>query len=134
MPEFVFGATICCYESCDFDNILMGCKGEEEFLCIQEKVCLAAGEPQFGIGMIKEDGFMIKCGLPCCTYGLKVPSVLVKGGGQCLFVKSAASFPFDGDLVPGVVCAICAFRILPGPAGFMKPPKEGGAPGQEEMA
>merc|ERR1712113_190955 len=100
--------------------------GEEEFLCIEEKVCLAANEKKYDVGVLKEDDFICKLGLPCCTLGLKVPSVLVKSSGQFLFVKSAASFPFGGD-VPGPVCAICAFRILPSPMGFMKPPKEGGA-------
>ena len=51
MPEIVLG-----YESCDVDNILMGCKGVKEFLCIKEKekMCLAAGEPQLHAGTSKD--------------------------------------------------------------------------------
>ena len=28
---------------------------------------------------VQEDGYIVKCGLPCCTYGLKVPQVLTLG-------------------------------------------------------
>ena len=133
MPEFMFDGFICCYRACDFEDILIGCKGEEEFLCIQEKFCCAGNVDKFPVGMIKEDGAILKCGLPCCTYGLIMPKVLIKGGGKFLCMRGAASFPFDSELVPGPVCACLAFRLLPSPMGFMLPPTAN-APGQEEMA
>jgi len=134
MPEFIFEGMICSYQSCDFYNILAGCKGTNEFLCVNEEMCCAAGEPQFGIGMLDKGDMMCKIGLPCCTCGLRMPRVLCLGSGQFLCMKSAASFPFHADFVPGPVLACCAIRCLPGPPGFMKPPQEGKAPAQETMA
>eukprot|EP00441_Pelagodinium_beii_P036369 CAMPEP_0197643576 /NCGR_PEP_ID=MMETSP1338-20131121/16841_1 /TAXON_ID=43686 ORGANISM="Pelagodinium beii, Strain RCC1491" /NCGR_SAMPLE_ID=MMETSP1338 /ASSEMBLY_ACC=CAM_ASM_000754 /LENGTH=135 /DNA_ID=CAMNT_0043216843 /DNA_START=90 /DNA_END=497 /DNA_ORIENTATION=+ len=133
MPEFIFDGFICCYDACDFDNILAGCKGKQEMLCCKQQSCCAAGEPSFGIGMLDKGDMMCNVGLPCCTYGLLVPKVLVAGSGQCLCMKRVASFPFNSEFVPGPVLACCAIRCLPGPPGFMKPPKEGGAPAQETM-
>jgi len=122
MPEFVFSAFICDYLSCNFDNIpgLILCKGKSEFLCIEEKICLAGGEDQFPIGLIKEDGFICKLGLPCCTMGLKIPDKLCLRDGECLCMKGAGALPFAGP-VPAPVCAICAFSLIP-EMGLMKPP------------
>ena len=133
MPEFLWQAVICNYSSCDFDNIMAGCKGANECLCVKEECCCAAGEPQFGIGMLDKGDMMCKIGLPCCTCGLKAPSVLCAGSGQFLCMKQAQSFPFNPDYVAGPTCGCCAIRLLPGPPGFMLPPKAGGAPPQEAM-
>ena len=58
----------------------------------------AAGEEQFPIGLISQDGFICKVGLPCCTCGLKMPDMkdLISGEGQCLCCLGRAQFPF-GD-------------------------------------
>jgi len=135
--EFMFNAFGCCFNSCDLQNILVGCKGKEEFLCIKEEACLASNESQFGCGFSKDmkEGDLCNITLPCYVCAIKKPSVCVLGAGQCLFMKSAASFPFSKDAVPAPVCAICAFRILPGPMGCMQPPPQPtAAPGQTEMA
>jgi hypothetical protein len=132
MPEFMFQGAFCCYSACDFDNILMGCKGEEEMLCLLEKGCCAAGEPAFPVGINKQDGTCCSISLPCCVYALKKPEVLIKAGSKCLCMRGASSFPCDDELVPECVCAICAFQIKP-TTGFMKP-CPGKAPAQEEMA
>lgn len=122
----VYSACICCYSAFNMSDMMMGCAGQEEFLCIEAKACLGAGEA-FPVGMIKEDGFICKIGLPCCTYGLKMPQVLCLGAGQCLCCKSAAAFPFK-DPVPGPICAVCCLQCLPN-AGCAKPAtKGGGAP------
>ena len=81
--------------------------------------------------LVKEDGFILKCGLPCCTLGLKVPDKLCLGVGECLCTKSAAALPFTGP-VSAPVCAICGFSIMP-QVGCMKPPP-GGSPSSVEMA
>jgi len=81
--------------------------------------------------LVKEDGFICKLGLPCCTYGLKMPDKLCLGTGECLCMKSAAALPFTGP-VPKPVCAICAFQIMP-EMGFMKPPPSGAPPEATEM-
>jgi len=136
MPEFMFSGTICHMTTCDLGNIpgVMLCKGSNEFLCLESKACLAAGD-QYPIGLIKEDGFICKLGLPCCTYGLKIPDKLCLGKGECLCMKSAQACPFVSPITKPV-CAICAFQLMP-QMGFMKPPPEsikvdGGAPPEGE--
>merc|ERR1719356_955827 len=137
MPEFVFSACICNYTACDFDNIpgTLLCKGREECLCIEEKFCCATNVEHYPIGLIKEDGFLCKIGLPCCTCGLKIPDKLCLGEGNCLCCRAAAALPFT-DPVSAPVCAICAFSIIP-EMGFMKPPpgstESGAPPTSEEM-
>jgi hypothetical protein len=120
--EFVCNACICNYTSCNLDNIpgLILCKGTNECLCIEEKVCCAAGEKPFPFGIVKSDGFIIQLGLPCCTCGLKFPDKLCLGSGECLCCKTAAALPFT-DPVPVPVCAICAFSLMP-EVGLMKAP------------
>jgi hypothetical protein len=61
----------------DTDDILAGCKCTNECLCIEEKCCVAANETPHPIGLVKDDKFLLKLGLPCCTCGIKVL------GGPC---------------------------------------------------
>jgi len=95
----MFSATICNYTEIDTDDILMGCKGQEEMLCMKEEFCLAANEEMFPIGMVKEDKTICKLGLGICTYALKMPEVCVLGEGKCLCCRGAAACPFK-DPVP----------------------------------
>lgn len=98
MPEMMYTGCICCYTSFNFEKIFVLGKGSGTCICVEEKCCLAAGEPQFPIGMIKEDGFICKLGLPCCTYGLKMPDAkdLISSEAECLCMRQVAQFPF-GD-------------------------------------
>lgn len=130
MPEMMFNGCICNYTSLNMDDILMGCSQEDEFLCCVRKACLSGNKEAYPVGMVKDEESICTISLPCCQTGLRVPRVLVLGEGRCLCCKGAAAFPFAGP-VPEPVCAICFFRILPGPAGFMQPgpsPKEGAPP------
>merc|ERR1712046_939 len=90
----------------------------------------------YPIGMVKEDGFFCKISLPCCQYGCKKPTVCCSAEQRCLCMHAGAAFPFGGP-VPKPVCAICAFRIMPGPPGFMQPYEAGSeskvAPGGGKM-
>lgn len=116
-------------------DILVCSKGEETCLCIEAKSCCAANTEQFPIGLITEDGFILKCGLPCCTYGLKKPDPnnLLSAEGQTLCIRGVAQFPF-GDKISAPVCAICFMQLMPA-VQFMKPAPGGGAPpaANEEM-
>ena len=98
MPEMMYSGCICGYSALNFDKIFVLCKGSSTCICLEEKFCLAAGEPQFPIGMIKEDGFICKVGLPCCTTGLKMPDTkdLISNDAEFLCMRSVAQFPF-GD-------------------------------------
>ena len=66
--ECVYSGVICCYSALTTEPVI-GCGYSETMLCIQAEGCLAAGKKQFPIGLIKEEGAILKCGLPCCTYG-----------------------------------------------------------------
>jgi len=116
--------------------MLIGCSGAEEMLCIQNKACLGipdAKNPMFPVGMVKEEGMICKISLPCCQFGVKKPTVCLSGAGQCLCMKSAAAFPF-ADPVPKPVCALCGFKVLPGPPGCLQPYEGGGAPSAKVVA
>ena len=96
-------------------------------------MCLAANATAFQVGMIQEEGFICKIGLPCCTFGLKKPTVLCLGTGKCLCIKQAAAFPFAAGTVDGPVCAICCLQCAPN-MGCAKPAiKVGGGPVTPEM-
>ena len=125
--EMVFSACICAYCGCNFKDILIGLEAEGELLCINQTCCLAANLEAKKVGMIPEEGYFIKCGLPCCTCGLKKPEVLVLAKRQCLFVKDAASFPFKEGYVPGPICAVYGFQCVPN-VGCCKPPIKGAGP------
>lgn len=96
MSNFMYSGCICCYSACNFEDIKILCNGGGTCICLEDKCCLAAGEDQFPVGMIKEDGFICKIGLPCCTMGLKTPDTkdLLSGDFQCLCLQCAAQFPF----------------------------------------
>lgn len=128
MPEMMYSGCICCYSGCNMDDILVLGKGDGTCICVEEKCCCAANTDQFPVGMIKEDGFICKIGLPCCTYGCKTPDTanLISGEGQCLCFKSVAQFPF-GDKISKPVCAVCFLQCMP-EVGCLKPGPGGGAP------
>ena len=96
--EMVYAACGCCYQACNFADIYICCQGSGTCICCENKSCLAAGVPQFPIGMIEEEGFICKIGLPCCTYGLKQPNAkdLISSDQRCLCMRTVAQFPF-GD-------------------------------------
>ena len=97
-PEFLFSATWCCYNSVDLEKILILGRGECFFVCFEEKFCCVANDTPFPVGMVKEDGFICKLGLHCCTAGLKTPDMkkLLGFFAQCLCCKCIGQFPF-GD-------------------------------------
>ena len=134
--NFMWSGCICCYNSCEMDDMLIGCAGEGDELCIYSKVCLGVpneSNPVMPVGMVQEEGYICKISAPCCQYGCKKPTVCVSSKGQCLCMKGAASFPFN-EAVPGPVCGFCGIKILPGPVGFLQPYDAGGAPSAKVVA
>ena len=84
--------------------------------------------------MIKEEGVIFKIGLPCCTLGLVMPKVCTKGGGQCLCLKGYSAFPFDDELVPGPICAVCCLQCVPNMGCMKGSKKASGAPDNATMS
>ena len=135
--NFVWSGCICMYSSCEVEDILLGCAGSEELLCLRAEGCCGVSTPTnpvYPIGLVQERGTICKLSLACVEYVVKSkPTVCLSGTSQCLCIKTAAAFPF-ADPVPKPVCAICGFKILPGPAGFLQPYEGGGAPSAKVVA
>ena len=77
MVKAMFQGVICNFTEIDTDDILMGCKGQQECLCTHQQFCLAPKEEKYAVGMLKEG--ICGIGLPCCKYVLKKPEVLTLG-------------------------------------------------------
>ena len=108
----MFNACICCYNSCNCGDPLMGCRADGEIICFEGKM----------------------------EFKMKKPTVCVAMDGDCCCIHQAASFPFNDKYVGKPVCSVCALQCTPNP-GCMKPPpvdsdappKNGGAPAGTEM-
>jgi hypothetical protein len=95
---YVFGACCCCNSllSDDFAKFI-GCSGVSECLCIREEFCCKANTDPMPCVVGPADGFIVKIGAPCCSCGLKVPDILLKGKSQCFCLTSNAALPPDAD-------------------------------------
>ena len=78
MPVKVCDACICCFDGCDFDNVMIGYGHKGDCLCLTGESCLALGEEHLGVGMVTNENNKECCklGLFCCTLGLKTPDKL----------------------------------------------------------
>ena len=105
--EMMYSGFICCYTACDFKDIALVGKGSGTLICLEEKFCCQSGVDQYPVGLIKEDGFICKVGLPCCTSGLKVPDTkdLVSFDCNLLILKFAIQLPFGEK-------GVCALATL----------------------
>ena len=112
-------AACCCFGALytDFPG-LIGCSGKNECLCCENQICCKMNTEGLPVGLKTGDGYICRLGLYCCQYGLKVPSVLCKGKGQCFCLVNQASCPPDAD-VP-MMCAICCVALYPSFGIFKK--------------
>ncbi len=113
MPNTLCDACICCYASCDTENIKIGVDSASECLCLVGAECCAIGAKSKGCGIVTEDDECCKIGCFICNLGLKSPAVLCAGAGQCCCCKEVASFPFNEDYVKEPVCAVCCISCAP---------------------
>mmetsp|Transcript_44932 Transcript_44932/g.111871 ORF Transcript_44932/g.111871 Transcript_44932/m.111871 type:complete len:142 (-) Transcript_44932:379-804(-) len=140
MPlKAMFSGCICCFSEVDIDDFMVGCLYERQCLCLKDECCIAANGTPKPVGLVQDSEFICKLGLFCCACGLKSNILpLCSGVGQCLFCKSAASFPFDSATVPAPVCAVCFIQCLPEQGLFKPAPQvsipKGAAPDSSEMA
>lgn len=105
-------AVVCCFGALYTDfPALVGCSGKEECLCCEEEFCLKLNTPSYGVNFATGDGYICKLSLLCCQLGIKVPTVLCKGKGQCCCLVNAGACPPGGD-VP-IMCAICCVSLYP---------------------
>lgn len=140
MPgEALYSACICCHTGCDFGDIpgelILNIK-QFRLLCIDAGLCLSAKAEAYPVGVIKEEGKIIKVGLPCCATALMVPDAakLIGMDCQCLCLKVAGSLPFEGK-VKAPICAVCFLQCSGDGVGCFQPPYmgKGGAPTTTEM-
>lgn len=133
--ELVFSAMVCCYTAVNPKDILIVCRTAGECLCIKAEGCINQKDKDKGCGLVTDQGAGEMCALGCycLKYACVKPSVLCKRQSQCLCCAEAASFPFDKDFVPELVCAVCFIECAPN-MGILKPAvKVSGAPATEVM-
>lgn len=85
----VHSGWLCCYDGCDFENILCGCVGSHDCLCLRYSDCCAIGIPPrlCGISANKGDE-LLKIGCFCVECGIIVPYTLCAAARKhcCCFV------------------------------------------------
>jgi len=113
MPNYLFKAFICTHCSIDTEDVLGGCQGTDEWLCLTNDCCLALNTEPYGVGMVTQSGDICRVGCYICTIGLKVPTTCCAGAGQFLCLKNASSLPFDSNFVSEPICAICFVKLYP---------------------
>ena len=128
----MYSAFICQWSGFDLDDIMIGCKGEGEFICLKQGCCCAANADKYDTGLTAPsplDMMLCKIGLPCCFYGIKMPNKFLDpccaGESQCFCLKAAQALPFGGP-VPSPVCAVCFLACLPQFGCCVEPPAGGG--------
>ena len=128
LKNFVWSGCICCYNSCEIDDMLIGCAGKGTCLCLNEECCCGVpndSNPMKPVGLVKKAEYIFGLSLPCCECGIIKPTVLCAESGQCLCMKAAAELP-PAKMVPKPVCAVCGLKCLPAPAGCLLPLPFGG--------
>mmetsp|Transcript_58828 Transcript_58828/g.120362 ORF Transcript_58828/g.120362 Transcript_58828/m.120362 type:complete len:131 (-) Transcript_58828:165-557(-) len=109
---FVISGCFCCAAALYTDfPACVGCSGMNECLCVQEEFCLKAGTTPMPCVVGPAEGFICKIGLPCCSCGLKIPTVLCKGKSQMCCVAAQQEFP-PGTDVP-MLCALYGLVLYP---------------------
>jgi len=137
-------ACICQYVACDMGDIVVLCKGNQEYLCCVEEMCCVAGEAQKGCGPAeKKDGEICRLALPCCATAIKKPALCCAGAGvrwvcvrrhslserTCIFAGSCLCFygagacPLNEEYVPTTVCALYCLQCAP-KCGCCQPPPD----------
>lgn len=123
---------LCCYTSVSPDDVLIGCRGEDELLCVHTRYCLASGDKAFPVSlecspeeiMRNRGGTVCELSLAAAALKVKMPSTLYRHHDRFFCLRSAGAFPLQ-DPVPTPVCAFCCCRVLPRPMGPLAPPLGG---------
>lgn len=114
--EFFFSGFVCCFNGCDFDNIILCCKGSGECCCIAHQHCCAVGVSPFEIGKITPNitnrEFM-RVGAYCCSCAIKRPQNVCVGAEQCCCFVQAVSLPFDNEYVKEPILGLFCVQCLP---------------------
>ena len=84
MAPKVSDALICCLEGIDCDEFTCGFKGKGECCCCVGEQCFACGEESLGCCCVTnpDNGECCKIGIPCCTFGLKMPDKCCATAGK----------------------------------------------------
>lgn len=87
----------------------LGCSGAVECLCIKEELCCTPSTPVMPCIIGAAEGFICKIGAPCCSCGVKVPTICAKGNSKCFCLTNQLALPPDADTplmiaVYGLMC------------------------------
>ena len=108
----VFGACFCCNSVLYLDfPAFVGCSGISDCLCIHEEFCLKQGAEPMPWVLGTAEGFWCQLGAPCCSFGLKDITVLLKSKAHCCCMISNAAFPLDKDTP--AMCAVYGLMCFP---------------------
>ncbi len=120
-------ACCCSYVALDCNNIVCGCKGEQDILCIRHACCLSLnGEPRAcGCSASSESDpdKICNAGCLCCDLACVRPKTCISGATSVCCLYQVASFPFSKHYVDQCVCAFCFWSCAPTCGCCVAPPK-----------
>lgn len=121
----MFEACCCAYTAVDIKNIELGCRSEENCLCLHHSFCLSVNAESLGFGLTtdKEKGEFFKIGLGFCDFGIVKPSSLCSSAASVLCFQEVCSLPCSEDYVDKFVCACCFISCAPKCGVCVEPPE-----------
>mmetsp|Transcript_8890 Transcript_8890/g.18475 ORF Transcript_8890/g.18475 Transcript_8890/m.18475 type:complete len:168 (-) Transcript_8890:201-704(-) len=118
------GACCCGYNAIDCNNIEMGCRTEEDCLCIRHTTCLSFTAKSKGLCLTTDKDAEEECcklGLFCCDIGLIKPSTLCSAAGVLCCFYDVCSLPCSDQYNP-FVCAYLGLQCAPRCGCCIPPP------------
>ncbi|KAL1518404.1 hypothetical protein AB1Y20_002698 [Prymnesium parvum] len=132
MPEYLFNAVICGYNSLKTDKFPMGYTQKAELLCIDCEVCFGCSNNcNNGPKLIEPYQIYVKKSTDgCCELGgfcfktaIKKPRTFLESNEELFCYRQAASLPFTQfGAVRSPLCAVCFVRLYPAPIKVGDPP------------
>eukprot|EP00531_Pseudo-nitzschia_arenysensis_P016062 CAMPEP_0116133632 /NCGR_PEP_ID=MMETSP0329-20121206/10212_1 /TAXON_ID=697910 /ORGANISM="Pseudo-nitzschia arenysensis, Strain B593" /LENGTH=173 /DNA_ID=CAMNT_0003628281 /DNA_START=253 /DNA_END=774 /DNA_ORIENTATION=- len=119
------GGMCCAYDAIDCNNIEMGCRTEEDCLCIRHTACLSMTAKNKGFLLTTDENDpdeICKLGLFCCDVGLVKPSALCSGAAVLCCFYEVCSFPCSDQYVDECVCAYLGLQCAPKCGCCIAPP------------
>jgi hypothetical protein len=121
--EYFFSGGICCYNGCDFEDVILCCKGSGECCCLAHQECCAMGVSPFEVGYVSPNVLnqeYFRVGGYCCTCAVKRPQNFCTLAGQVCCCVQAAALPFDKEYVGEPIVGLFCVQCLP-EFGFAQP-------------
>ena len=117
----ILKACCCWYVALDCNNIVCGCKGEQDVLCIRHACCLSLnGEArECGCSTRGDPEKICNLGCLCCDLACVKPKTCISGATSVCCLDHVSSFPFSKHYVD----AFCFWSCAPKCGCCVAPPK-----------